>query len=101
MSAEDAMAKGKTAKGKRQVGLENAVRFWPTATANDATGSAYQYSRGDHSKPVLKLTGAARLVDGQHGSLNPEWVEWLMGYPPGHTACEDSETPSSRKSRRR
>ena len=32
------------------------------------------------------------------GSLNPNWVEWLMGYPIGHTACADWVTPSSRKS---
>lgn len=97
------------------------VILWPTATANDAKGSAYQYSRGDHSKPVLKLTGAARLFPtpqasqpgqgdpndpkrgkklGAGGSLNPEWVEWLMGYPIGHTASADSETPSCRKSRK-
>jgi len=34
------------------------------------------------------------------GSLNPAWVEWLMGFPIGHTALEPSETPSSRKSRK-
>ena len=32
------------------------------------------------------------------GSLNPEWVEWLMGYPEGWTDCEGLETPSCRKS---
>jgi hypothetical protein len=32
------------------------------------------------------------------GSLNPEWVEWLMGFPPEWTALEPSEMPSSRKS---
>jgi hypothetical protein len=31
------------------------------------------------------------------GSLNPTWVEWLMGYPAGWTDCGDSGTPSSRK----
>jgi hypothetical protein len=33
------------------------------------------------------------------GQLNPTWVEWLMGYPLGWTALEDSATRSSRKSR--
>ena len=32
------------------------------------------------------------------GPLNPQWVEWLMGYPVGWTDCAVSETPSSRKS---
>ena len=35
------------------------------------------------------------------GSLNPNWVEWLMGYPIGHTACEGWATPSSHKSRKK
>ena len=30
---------------------------WPTATVNDATGSQYAYSGGNHDKPVLKLPG--------------------------------------------
>jgi hypothetical protein len=36
MTREDALNKGMTAKGKRQVGLENAVRYWPTPCATDA-----------------------------------------------------------------
>ena len=39
------------------------------------------------------------LPDQIGGQLNPTWVEWLMGYPLGWTACADSATPSSRKSR--
>lgn len=35
---------------------------WPSPIANDAQGSAYAYSRGDHSKPCLKLLGVARLA---------------------------------------
>lgn len=35
---------------------------WPTTTVNDATGSEYAYSRGNHDKPVLKLPGAAQLT---------------------------------------
>ena len=33
------------------------------------------------------------------GPLNPEWVEWLMGFPMGWTAMPPSAAPSSRKSR--
>ena len=31
------------------------------------------------------------------GSLNPTWVEWLMGYPLGWTDLKDSATPSSHR----
>jgi len=34
---------------------------------------------------------------GDTGKLNPEFVEWMMGYPIGFTDCEDSGTQSSRK----
>ena len=34
------------------------------------------------------------------GSLNPMWVEWLMGFQADHTALNASETPSSRKSQK-
>jgi hypothetical protein len=37
----------------------------------------------------------------QRGSLNPTWVEWLMGYPIGHTDLKDWVTPSFRKSRQK
>ena len=35
MSEQDIAAKGATDKGKRQVGLENVARLWPTPVAND------------------------------------------------------------------
>lgn len=60
---ERARARG-IAMGKTVSDLQLVARTaaWPTATANDATGSKYSYSRGDHSKPVLKLPGAAQLT---------------------------------------
>lgn len=41
------------ASGRRMgaIGLSS----WPSATCNDANGSAYAYSRGNHDSPVLKL----------------------------------------------
>ena len=38
---------------------------------------------------------------GDRGSLNPTWVEWLMGYPEGYTDLKDWEILSSRKSRKK
>ena len=89
MSPQDALNKGRTAKGKRQVGLENAVKFWPTPTCQDAKNNGAPSQMERNTKPLNAEVG---------GALNPEWVEWLMGYPVGWTDLRDSETPSSRKS---
>jgi hypothetical protein len=75
--------------------------LWPTPTARDwKDGSATSCA----SVPVNGLLGRevhqrgeAQLNGG--GSLNPLWVEWLMGYPIGWTDCGHSATRSSRSSR--
>ena len=35
---------------------------WPSPVVNDAKGSKYAYSRGDHDRPALKLPGAADMA---------------------------------------
>lgn len=62
---------------------EEAARFYPTMDYGAAKG------RGQSSADDRSRLG---------GSLNPEWVEWLMGFPDGWTDLGPSETPSSRKS---
>lgn len=52
----------------------------PTPTANDsgnATLPPSQYNRNSLPGQLLR--------DGYQGELNPDWVEWLMGFPPGWT----------------
>jgi hypothetical protein len=70
--------------------LPTAVRLFPTPSANeDVAGlptGKMQRMLGNH--PDIRGSGS--------GTLNPRWVEWLMGFPDGHTALEDSETLSSR-----
>lgn len=39
------------------------------------------------------LQEEVRHLESKHGKLNPEFVEWLMGYPIGWSDCADSETP--------
>jgi hypothetical protein len=61
--------------------------LWPTPTAHNAkeTGSPSQMER----KTV-------QLGDLVGGSLNPMWVEWLMGFPIGFTVLKGWVTPKSR-----
>ena len=59
--------------------LENAVKLFTTPCASDAQGS-----HGGNNRRSLRTDVA--------GQLNPTWVEWLMGFPPGWTDLNASET---------
>ena len=76
--------------------LQQQVKLWPTPTTRDHkdTGNSIM----DGTVPVNGLLGRAVSPSREHGSLNPMWVEWLMGFPTGWTDLKPSETPSSRKS---
>ena len=61
-----------------------------TPTSRDwRSGKASAATMAKNSRPLSEQIG---------GSLNPTWVEWLMGFPTEYTALEPSATPSSRKS---
>jgi hypothetical protein len=95
----------------RQVHQVEGVVSWQTPVVNDATGSQYSYSGGNHDKPFLKLPGQAKSVSaisgmtttspsaprstGQpgQGALNPELCRWLQGFPIGWGLSKDTETP--------
>ncbi len=105
--------------------LESLVRLWPTPCASEAR-QGYQNrnngKRGQQESLSTVIQGGPAATVG--GSLNPTWVEWLMGYPLSWTAlaeypsqprqrhtlknpkqdaatvCAGSATPSSRKSPR-
>jgi hypothetical protein len=81
---------------KRGKKLQNMAKLWPTPRLNDYKGSGPVGSKSHtHMADLGKVVGPTKAS----GSLNPAWVEWLMGYPDGWTALEDSAMPSSRKSR--
>ena len=76
--------------GNFRTDLGSAVRMMPTPSARDwKSGKASQATMEHNSRPLSEVIG---------GSLNPNWVEWLMGYPLGWTVLEPSEMPSSRRS---
>ena len=59
------------------IGLATAVKRWPTPTAHDAKDTGTAPSEGMRKSPCLSFQVG--------GKLNPQWVEWLMGYPLGWT----------------
>jgi hypothetical protein len=84
---------------RNSLSLHAAVKVWPTPGASDHKGAvtatattARRVLSGEANLPeaMVEATGG--------GSLNPTWVEWLMGFPLGWTDLEPSATPSSRRS---
>lgn len=67
-------------KGKEYTGthhamkLIQAVKMWPTPKAQNSRGNGEKHGDGGPSLDVV--------VGGQ---MNPDWVEWLMAFPPGWT----------------
>lgn len=72
-------------------GKTKANRF-PTPTARD-----YRSGKGKTQADRGRTAGPS-LAEVSGGLLNPQWVEWLMGFPIGWTDCEGLETQSCRKS---
>ena len=81
--------------------LGRQVLQWPTPTAwlgrrpSQSTGNAERFLDPARSNELSDAVAAS----GTSGSLNPTWVEWLMGFPLGWTVCEAWETRLSRRSR--
>lgn len=75
---------------RRSPNLGSVVAMLPTPTA-----LSYGTNQGGAAGRVGKVRPSLAGIAG--GSLNPEWVEWLMGWPEGWTDCERSVTESYRK----
>ena len=60
------------------------ARLWPTPKAQNATGAGNPPNR--RGGPDLQT-----VVSASDGQLNPDWVEWLMGFPVGWTSLTSPE----------
>ena len=62
------------------------VRMFPTPTATMHKGSspAALTRKDGQDRSRDRLDHALQAMEGS-GALNPTWVEWLMGFPTGHT----------------
>jgi hypothetical protein len=79
--------------------LNDEVAMWPTPRASDGSkgGPNQRGSKGD-----LMLSSAVHQFStpcaeeakalGSGGQLNPDWTEWLMGWPIGWTDLKPLET---------
>tara|TARA_R110001592_G_scaffold64076_6_gene196736 strand:+ start:404 stop:1060 length:657 start_codon:yes stop_codon:yes gene_type:complete len=92
VNAMDNNDRGYKGNLEERVAIEQ--KMWPTPNASD------NRDRGNMSDPAIQrriakgkqvgLTMAVKDKPGK-GTLNPEWVEWMMGYPPGWTDITDSQ----------
>lgn len=76
--------------GQSYARLDQVAAMYPTPQAGDyrspnknpgTRGTSGQLPQSEHSLPTL--------IGGQ---LNPDWVEWLMGFPIGHTDADADNT---------
>ena len=78
---------------------DKTMALWPTPRANKVHPTITDKNR---EQLASRNKGNLEEVIAGHtkasGQLNPTWVEWLMGFPLGHTELKDWETRSSRKS---
>lgn len=94
---------GNPRDGRREVyatagkpSLEGCAREeWPTPTARDwRSTAASSETHEKNARPLSEVVGlpeeeSLNTPGSRRGSLNPEWVEALMGAPPGWTALPD------------
>src|SRR5690606_7053888 len=72
------------------VGLARLVmmfaKAWPTPTSRDWKGGRKLETLKAKGRGVKNtLNDAINFSEGEVGQLNPDWVEHLMGFPPGWT----------------
>jgi len=85
MAADSRGSSGRPAPGK-QVQLVDAVKFATPLSRDYRSGKASQATHDKNSRPLSEQIG---------GSLNPTWVEWLMGFPLGWTDLKPLATDKS------
>jgi hypothetical protein len=71
----------------------NYAKLLPTPRASDFKGSGPRGSKS-HRHMEDRAYLCATVATEQSGMLNPDWIEWLMGYPVGFTDSKPLEMPS-------
>jgi hypothetical protein len=99
-----------------QIMLPAAVKLWPTPNSSPVTASqtveaTLRLRKRNRKQSQLMEAVVDKMVptavkevvkkNKGGGTLNPTWVEWLMGYPAGYTDLKDWAMLSSRGSRKK
>ena len=87
MEAPNKKSNSKGPKNLVEIAQGQWEQFWPTPTSHNAKEGGYP---AEHTRNTPTLSAKAG------GKLNPQWVEWLMGWPIDHTASKQLETVKSR-----
>lgn len=92
--ANDGQKRGDFDENNPRNGLAGAVKKWPTPNASDGAKWSAQTKKERQAKGQQ-----VRLCHelGAGGRLNPQWVEWLMGWPIGWTDLQPLETDRFRE----
>ena len=78
--------------GNHGLNIAGFVQMFPTPAARDWK---------DNGKSPAELSrNSTTLATHAGGTLNPTWVEWLMGFPIEYSVLKDSEMPKSRSKQR-
>ena len=80
-------------RGTQRGKLEESVAMWPTPSAGmhkQDVNDKGRYARDIQEKGYQVMLPAAVKIRGKDGgTLNPNWVEWLMAFPTGWTDLKD------------
>ena len=101
----------RTPDGRTILNLSGQVRTakqWATPQARDGTQRGNQAKRflnpkrsNDLPDEVMLISNGSSAPTEKRGALNPEFVCWLMGYPPEYLNCAPSATRSTGGRQRR
>ena len=72
-------------KSSHSLNLADQVKMWPTPTVGEEKFRLKGNSQASH---CLEAKARKGELDNRVGQLNPEWVEALMGVPPGWTSLD-------------
>jgi hypothetical protein len=78
-------ANGASLHGRGSPDLQTALTYWPTPQARDwKSGQASHKTLQRHARPLAeRIMQGEKTRGGESRLLNADWVECLMGFPPG------------------